>query len=321
MSLEERLAAIVALLPPQEQVRFKAPRAMGESTDTRLVESVRVLARREGFVCMARDEFARETAKLAVQHPAPATKPPSAAAPVDENSTTALAALLAEFTGPREQTAFWRSLAANQRAALLEAEYTTAMTVSTTAKMSLTPLDLDVLDRLTPDDWRDLDTQIGSGARSMAFVIGDWLVSAETGRLLSIKEMQVNDDNRGIMNCHPFINALCAFFGNRVERDSLSDGQPEGRRWRSPATCAGAGGLKPPRRKSGRPSSVNYRHFFKDLLVFIPRTPHTQNRNQHPRILALTGSIFPRGSRSSAFREPRGVHRCSSPGKPLTLRW
>src|SRR5208282_6175958 len=56
---------------------------------------------------------------------------------------------------------------------------TPATAAQTTAKVSLTPLGLDVLDRLTLDDWRDLGTQIGSGARSMAFVIGDWLVYAE----------------------------------------------------------------------------------------------------------------------------------------------
>ena len=121
MSHEERLVAIVALLSPQEQVRFNAPLARGESIDSRLVESVRVLARAEGLVCMTRDEIARETAKLAVQHPAPATKPP-AAAPADENPTAALAARLAEFTNPGEQTAFWQSLTAAQRAALLKAE-------------------------------------------------------------------------------------------------------------------------------------------------------------------------------------------------------
>ena len=120
MTAEERLVAVVALLSPQEQVRFNAPFARGESIDSRLVESVRVLARAEGLVCMTRDEIARETAKHATQHPAPATKPP-AAAPVDENSPVALAAKLASYTDPREQTAFWRSLTELQRASLLQA--------------------------------------------------------------------------------------------------------------------------------------------------------------------------------------------------------
>ena len=100
---EERLAAIVALLPAQEQVRFKAPLARGESIDTRLVEAVRVLARAEGFVCMTRDEIARETAKHTVPRLVPATKQPEAG-PVDENSPAALAAQLAAYTDPREQT-------------------------------------------------------------------------------------------------------------------------------------------------------------------------------------------------------------------------
>ena len=127
MSHEERLAAIVALLPAQEQVRFKAPLAKGESIDSRLVESVRVLARAEGFVCMTRDEIDRETAKNALQHPVPATQPhapstkPPAAGPDDENSPAALAAQLASYTDPREQTAFWRSLTELQRATLLQA--------------------------------------------------------------------------------------------------------------------------------------------------------------------------------------------------------
>ena len=121
ISLEERLAAIVALLPAQEQARFNAPLAEGESIDSRLVESVRVLARAEGFVCMTRDEIARETAKHVVQRPVTATKPP-AAAPVDENSPAALAAQLAQYTDPGEQTAFWRSLTAVQRDALLKAK-------------------------------------------------------------------------------------------------------------------------------------------------------------------------------------------------------
>ena len=120
MSHEERLAAIVALLPAQEQVRFKAPLAKGESIDSRLVESVRVLARAEGFVCMTRDEIARETAKHTALHPVPATKP-LAAASVDENSPAALAAQLTSYTDPREQTAFWRSLTELQRASLLQA--------------------------------------------------------------------------------------------------------------------------------------------------------------------------------------------------------
>ena len=204
-----------------------------------------------------------------------------------------------------------------------------AVAIQTTAKVSLTPLGLDVLDRLTLDDWRDLGAQIGSGARSMAFVIGDWLVyaegsngrgafeeylsqsqnipgwfyqeasritgmdvstlsnyayvarnvprrvrndrlswehhkkiakirdaaekvrwlrlaakagqngqpvstrrlarSIEAGRLLSIKEMQVDDNDRGVENCHPYINAICAFFGKLRRGGWFETATPEKR--------------------------------------------------------------------------------------------
>ena len=40
MSLEDRLFAVVALLPAQEQPRFTAPLTIGESADSRLVERV-----------------------------------------------------------------------------------------------------------------------------------------------------------------------------------------------------------------------------------------------------------------------------------------
>ena len=204
-----------------------------------------------------------------------------------------------------------------------------AVAIQTTAKVSLTPLGLDVLDRLTLDDWRDLGTQIGSGARSMAFVIGDWLVyaegsngrgafeeylspsqnvpgwlyaegsrltgmdvatlanyayvarnvprrvrndrlswehhkktaklrddaekvrwlkiaakagtngqpvstrrlarSIEAGRLLSIKQMQVDENDRGIMNIHPFVNSICAFFGKLRRGGWFETATPEKR--------------------------------------------------------------------------------------------
>lgn len=51
MSLEDRLSAVVALLPAQEQPRFTAPLTLGESADSRLVDAVRVLAKAEGLAC------------------------------------------------------------------------------------------------------------------------------------------------------------------------------------------------------------------------------------------------------------------------------
>lgn len=47
------------------------------------------------------------------------------------------------------------------------------------AKVSLTPLGLDVHEGLTHDEWRDIGIHIGTAMRSVSFVIGDWLVYAE----------------------------------------------------------------------------------------------------------------------------------------------
>ena len=46
-------------------------------------------------------------------------------------------------------------------------------------KVALTPLGLDVLERLTLDEWRDIGSRIGRAMRSVAFAVGDWLVYAE----------------------------------------------------------------------------------------------------------------------------------------------
>jgi hypothetical protein len=115
MTLEERLASIVALLPAQTQARFTAPLAAEESTDSRIVEAVRCLAKAEGLVCMTPGEFARASTQQAAQRSQPVDTPPA------EDSPEALAAHFAAITDPRAQTAFWRSLTAEQRAALTEA--------------------------------------------------------------------------------------------------------------------------------------------------------------------------------------------------------
>ena len=204
---------------------------------------------------------------------------------------------------------------------------TLATAAQTNAKVSVTPLGLDFHDKLTLEDWRDLGSQIGSGARSMAFVIGDWILyaegsngrgafddcisksqnipgwfyaeasritgmdvttlanyayvarnvprqvrndrlswehhkkvaklkedtekvswlrvavksghnglpvstrrlarSIEAGRLLTIKEMQVDNNDRGIMNVHPFINGVCAFFGKLRQGGWFKTATPE----------------------------------------------------------------------------------------------
>ncbi len=112
MSLEDRLAAIVALLPEQAQNRFTAPLTAEESTDTRLVEAARGLAKAEGLVCMTPGEFAR----VSTQHTT-ATRAPAA-----DDPPQSLAARFAAITDPRAQTAFWRLLTAEQRAALTKAQ-------------------------------------------------------------------------------------------------------------------------------------------------------------------------------------------------------
>jgi hypothetical protein len=195
-----------------------------------------------------------------------------------------------------------------------------AAAIQTTAKVSLTPLGLDVLDRLTLDDWRDLGTQIGSGARSMAFVIGDWLVYAEgsNGRGTFEEYLPQSQNIPGwlyaegsrLTGMDVATLANYAYVARNVPRalrnDSLSwehhkkvtklKDDVEKRRWlkvaakagtngqpvstrrlarsieagrllsikatptstrsaRSSASCAGVGGSRPPRRKSGTPSS------------------------------------------------------------------
>jgi hypothetical protein len=59
MTLDERLHAIVALLPEGEPARFTAPLAEGESIDSRLVEAVRAVAKTEGLMCLPPGEFSR----------------------------------------------------------------------------------------------------------------------------------------------------------------------------------------------------------------------------------------------------------------------
>lgn len=110
-TLQERLDAIVALLPVKEQARFTAPQTAQESADSRLAEAVRTLAKSEGLVCMTPGEFARSVAQHAVQRSIPAIE--------NDDSPASLVARLAKFTDPRAQTAFWRSLTAAQRAAIL----------------------------------------------------------------------------------------------------------------------------------------------------------------------------------------------------------
>lgn len=122
MSLEDRLSAVVALLPAQEQPRFTAPLTVGESADSRLIDAVRVLAKTEGLTCMTPGEFARAVAQHAAQRSMPATDAPDTDPQIDEDSPEARASRFAAITDPRAQTAFWRSLTAEQRTAILKAK-------------------------------------------------------------------------------------------------------------------------------------------------------------------------------------------------------
>ena len=121
MSLESRLAAVVALLPAQEQPRFTAPLTLGESADSRLVDAVRVLAKAEGLECMSPGEFARAVPQHATERSMP-SEPSITETPTEDESPAALAARFAAITDPRAHTAFWRSLTAEQRAAILKAQ-------------------------------------------------------------------------------------------------------------------------------------------------------------------------------------------------------
>ena len=119
MTLDERLHAMAALLPEQEQARFTAPLTEGESIDSRLVEAARALAKTEGLMCLTPGEFSRALVQQAARLAMPATKPPAADGKPEE---VGLAARFAAITDPRAQTAFWRSLTAEERAAILKAQ-------------------------------------------------------------------------------------------------------------------------------------------------------------------------------------------------------
>ena len=51
--------------------------------------------------------------------------------------------------------------------------------------------------------------------------------SISAGRLPSIMEMQVDDNDRGIMNVHPFVNSICAFFGKLRQGGWFETATPE----------------------------------------------------------------------------------------------
>ena len=117
MTLDERLHAMAALLPEKDRARFTAPLASGESIDSRPVEAARALAKTEGLMCLTPGEFSRALVQQAARLAMPTAKPPVAEG---KPAGGGIAARFAAINDPRAQTAFWRSLTAEQRAAILE---------------------------------------------------------------------------------------------------------------------------------------------------------------------------------------------------------
>lgn len=114
MTIEDRLATVVSLLPEHEQRRFAAPFAKGESADSQLTDAVRSLARTEGLSCTTEGEIAQARARLLAQVARqPATPPPAA-----EDEAAVLTARFAAHKTPHAQTAFWRSLTPWERSVL-----------------------------------------------------------------------------------------------------------------------------------------------------------------------------------------------------------
>ena len=122
MTIEDRLTAVVALLPKSAQRAFAAPFANGESADSRLVEAVQALAKAEGLLCYTPAELARAKARLLP----PVTHPPATPPPASEDEATSLEAHFAECNTPHAQTAFWRALTPWQRTELMQAKPTQA---------------------------------------------------------------------------------------------------------------------------------------------------------------------------------------------------
>lgn len=65
LTLEDRLAAIVALLPASAQPAFHAPFAENEDADSRLRLAVQTLATREGFLCIEQADLDQHAVKRA----------------------------------------------------------------------------------------------------------------------------------------------------------------------------------------------------------------------------------------------------------------
>jgi hypothetical protein len=120
MTLGHRIATVVSLLPSDKKARFLGPLKPGESLDARMAEAVGALAKSEGMTCMTPDELARAVLQKAVEHAISAPAAAEAAKP--DGSLSSLAAQFKAITDLRAQTAFWRTLTAEQRAEILKAK-------------------------------------------------------------------------------------------------------------------------------------------------------------------------------------------------------
>jgi hypothetical protein len=118
MTVEDRLATVVSLLPEHEQRRFAAPFAKGESDDSRLVEAVQALAKTEGLSCSTQAEMAQARARVLAQ----VARQPATPTPAGEDEAATLKARFAAHTTPHTQTAFWRSLTPWERSVLTRTE-------------------------------------------------------------------------------------------------------------------------------------------------------------------------------------------------------
>jgi len=110
-TIEDRLRAVVALIPPAAHPRVSTPLAVGETADSRLVEAVQALANAEGLVWHTKEELAQAKERLRV---------PVARQSVPESKPFAPANRITTCTNLQQQTAFWRSLTPLEKIAAIK---------------------------------------------------------------------------------------------------------------------------------------------------------------------------------------------------------
>ena len=94
-------------------------------------------------------------------------------------------------------------------------------------KVAITPLGLQFRTDLTFEEWSALAGEIGGALRSMAFVLGDWLVSGEDHFEKQLLLPGFEASACAIANHIPFINRLCAWWNHVGGRDWLKTRTPE----------------------------------------------------------------------------------------------